>query len=202
MRLGDLDSLREDWLENGENEYVYDTNSFLASIDEQPTIDPETLPVVQELREKVQTLQKKLDDWEYWMGYRKRIVDESARQDRAAVKVMQKRCEKIIAEMRQDLAKVTAERDAAQKLLAEHSGVAGCSIITTCFGYPMDKVRELIEADRAGLCVALPPRKLTEAEIMEAEKLNAKIGRIIDNAVVELFARKAAEAALKGENVE
>lgn len=51
MRLGDLDALREDWLENGENEYVYDTNSFLASIDEQPTIDPETLPIVRQLRE-------------------------------------------------------------------------------------------------------------------------------------------------------
>lgn len=43
MRLIDADTLREDWLENGENEHVYDTNAFLASIDEQPTI--ETVPV-------------------------------------------------------------------------------------------------------------------------------------------------------------
>lgn len=53
MRLGDLDALRQDWLENGENEYVYDTNSFLESIDEQPTIDPEDLPIVKELREQL-----------------------------------------------------------------------------------------------------------------------------------------------------
>lgn len=59
MRLGDLDALREDWLENGENEYIYDTNSFLASIDEQPTIDPETLPIVQQLREELEN--KKLE---------------------------------------------------------------------------------------------------------------------------------------------
>ena len=53
MRLGDLDALRDDWLENGENEYVYDTNSFLSSIDDQPTIDPETLSIVRELREEL-----------------------------------------------------------------------------------------------------------------------------------------------------
>ena len=44
MRLIDADALREEWLENGENEYVYDTNAFLESIDEQPTI--EAVPVV------------------------------------------------------------------------------------------------------------------------------------------------------------
>jgi len=43
MRLIDADTLREDWLYNGENEPVYDTNNFLYSIDEQPTIDPESL---------------------------------------------------------------------------------------------------------------------------------------------------------------
>lgn len=105
----------------------------------------------------------------------------------------------IVRQLMEELNRVTAERDAAQKLLAERSGVSGCGTITTCFGYPMDKVRELVESDRAGLCVAIPPRKLTEDEIMEAEKLNAKIGRIIGNAVVELFARKATEAAMKGD---
>lgn len=39
-RLGDLDALRKDWLENGENEYVYDTNAFLDSLDDTPTIIP------------------------------------------------------------------------------------------------------------------------------------------------------------------
>ena len=39
-RLIDADAMRQDWLENGENEYVYDTNSFLDSIDNAPTIIP------------------------------------------------------------------------------------------------------------------------------------------------------------------
>lgn len=39
MRLIDADAMREEWLENGENEYVYDTNAVLDSIDEQPTVD-------------------------------------------------------------------------------------------------------------------------------------------------------------------
>ena len=39
MRLVDADAMRQDWLENGENEYVYDTNAVLDSIDAQPTID-------------------------------------------------------------------------------------------------------------------------------------------------------------------
>lgn len=38
-RLIDADKLREHWLTNGENEYIYDTNAFLDSIDEQPTVD-------------------------------------------------------------------------------------------------------------------------------------------------------------------
>ena len=44
MRLIDADTMREDWLENGENEYVYDTNAVLDSIDDQPTVD--AVPVV------------------------------------------------------------------------------------------------------------------------------------------------------------
>ena len=39
-RLIDADALREDWLENGENEHVYDTNAMLDSIDNSPTIVP------------------------------------------------------------------------------------------------------------------------------------------------------------------
>ena len=39
MRLIDADAMREDWLETGENEYVYDTNAVLNSIDAQPTVD-------------------------------------------------------------------------------------------------------------------------------------------------------------------
>lgn len=39
MRYIDADALRADWLENGDNEYVYDTNAFLESIDNAPTAD-------------------------------------------------------------------------------------------------------------------------------------------------------------------
>ena len=39
VRLIDANVMREDWLENGENEYVYDTNAVLNSIDAQPTVD-------------------------------------------------------------------------------------------------------------------------------------------------------------------
>lgn len=44
MRRIDADALREDWLENGENEYVYDTNAVLESLDAAPTVD--AVPVV------------------------------------------------------------------------------------------------------------------------------------------------------------
>ena len=39
VRLIDANTMREDWLENGENEHVYDTNAVLDSIDAQPTVD-------------------------------------------------------------------------------------------------------------------------------------------------------------------
>ena len=38
-RLIDANAMRDDWMENGENEYVYDTNAVLDSIDSQPTVD-------------------------------------------------------------------------------------------------------------------------------------------------------------------
>lgn len=38
-RYIEADKMREDWLENGENEYVYNTNAVLDSIDAQPTAD-------------------------------------------------------------------------------------------------------------------------------------------------------------------
>ena len=43
-RLIDANAMRADWLENGENEYVYDTNAVLDNIDSQPTID--AVPVI------------------------------------------------------------------------------------------------------------------------------------------------------------
>lgn len=38
-KLISVNVLRQDWLENGENDYVYDTNAVLESIDAQPTVD-------------------------------------------------------------------------------------------------------------------------------------------------------------------
>ena len=38
-RYIDADKMRQEWLEHGENEYVYDTNAVLDSIDAQPTAD-------------------------------------------------------------------------------------------------------------------------------------------------------------------
>lgn len=45
VRLIDANAMRNEWLEHGENEYVYDTNAVLASIDEQPTLT-EYAPIV------------------------------------------------------------------------------------------------------------------------------------------------------------
>ena len=47
-----------------------------------------------------------------------------------------------------ELEQVKRERDAAQALLAETSGVIGSAPITTAFGVPLDRLRELVEADR------------------------------------------------------
>ena len=56
----------------------------------------------------------------------------------------------VVRQLREELAMVTAERDAAQRLLAEHSGVVGMKKVTTCFGCPLDKVLELVLAYRDG----------------------------------------------------
>ena len=50
--------------------------------------------------------------------------------------------------LRADLARVTAERDAAQALLAEISGAIGSAPITATHGVPLERIRELVEADR------------------------------------------------------
>lgn len=61
QRLIDANALREDWLENGENEYVYDTNSFLCSLDDAPTISPEFMPIVRHLREELERVTAERD---------------------------------------------------------------------------------------------------------------------------------------------
>lgn len=83
--------------------HTHEHKHFLCMIAHQPTIDPETLPIVRQLRE--------------------------------------------------ELARVTAERDAAQRLLAEHSGVVGMKKVTTCFGCPLDRVLELVTADKERRCI-------------------------------------------------
>ena len=50
-RMIDASAMRDDWLENGENEYVYDTNAVLDSIDAQPTIDAVPVSKLEELRD-------------------------------------------------------------------------------------------------------------------------------------------------------
>ena len=58
--------------------------------------------------------------------------------------------------LRAELEKVMRERDAAQSLLAGRIGVRGAEPITTAFGLPIDRLRELAKADREGRCVVLP----------------------------------------------
>lgn len=62
----------------------------------------------------------------------------------AALSTLQAKNEKLRAE----LESVRAERNAAEALLAERSGVTGSAPITTAFGVPLERIRELVEADR------------------------------------------------------
>ena len=55
-----------------------------------------------------------------------------------------------ITETYKELEQVKQERDAAQSLLAERIGVRGAEPITTAFGLPLDRLRELAQADREG----------------------------------------------------
>lgn len=52
-----------------------------------------------------------------------------------------------------ELEQAKRERNAAQALLAEISGVTGSAPITTAFGVPLERIRELVEADIEGRCV-------------------------------------------------
>ena len=56
-----------------------------------------------------------------------------------------------IPTLQAELEQVKRERDAAQSLLAERIGVRGAEPITTAFGLPLDRLRELAQADREGI---------------------------------------------------
>ena len=73
---------------------------------------------------------------------------------------------KGLGEMSADLARVTAERDAAQALLAEISGVIGSAPITAAFGVPLERIRELVEADREGRCVVMEDLTISDLQQM------------------------------------
>ena len=55
-----------------------------------------------------------------------------------------------LSTLQAELEQVKRERDAAQSLLAERIGVRGAEPITTAFGLPLDRLRELAQADREG----------------------------------------------------
>lgn len=133
MRLIDADAL----LDKQESLYMKGNVLFhgvtACAIENAQTIDPEELPIVQELRAQVKEQKEQLDHLEYW-GLDREIVLEYAAQDRAAVNVMRKHCEKTIAELRAELKRVTAERDAAIKDRAELADFELTVCEQFCFG--------------------------------------------------------------------
>ena len=94
MNLIDVDTLKE------KEQYIPCGNNLLfhgvtaATIDAMPAVDPENLPIVQELRAEVAELKDQLQNLEYWQ-----------------------RCEKTIAELREELKRVMAERDATMSFI-------------------------------------------------------------------------------------
>lgn len=117
----------------GVNKGLNIARSAIRNVDAVEPIDPETLPIVQELQAQVKEQKEQLGHLKYW-GLDRKIVLESAAQDRAAVNVMRKRCEKTIAELRAELKRVTAERDAAMKYRAELADYLLATCGKYCFG--------------------------------------------------------------------
>ena len=125
QRLIDANAFKECWKPG----VIGDT--LRRVIDEQPPIDPESLPIVQQLRAEIKRLNDEIADRE------QHSIDQHGE----------------IHWYRDELNRVTAERDAAQAMLGENSGATGTGPIKTCFGYPLDKVWRLVQADREGRCV-------------------------------------------------
>lgn len=72
------------------------------------TVDPESMPIVKELRGQAQSLEERLERLKYWDLERQRLI-KSSNEDRAAVNVMRKHCEKTIAELRAELRQAKIE---------------------------------------------------------------------------------------------
>lgn len=162
MRLGDLDSVEQkvkaksDWLfDSGEPILSGAVMAVCGIIHNQPSIDPESLPIVQQLRAEI----KRLND---------------------------------------GLKRVTAERDAAQTLLGENCGATGTGPIRMCFGYPLDKVQRLVQADREGRCVVIPDFvwKIGETQGVVKVPYRSWMGRFIGTKFYKTE-KEAAEAALE-----
>lgn len=106
----------------GVNKGLNIARSAIRNVDAVEPIDPETLPLVQELRKQVDSMNNRLSYIEFWER-NLRYVFNSAAEDRAAVKTMRKHCEQTIFELRKELEHVTAERDAA---IADLKRIAIC----------------------------------------------------------------------------
>lgn len=61
------------------------------------------------------------------------------------------------------------ELDAAREIIAKDIGMTDAGPIKTCFGYPFWRVRELVEADRAGRCFITPFVAMVEQSLMNGE---------------------------------
>lgn len=61
------------------------------------------------------------------------------------------------------------ELDAAREIIGKDMGTTDTRPIKTCFGYPFWRVRELVEADRAGQCFITPFVAMVEQSLMNGE---------------------------------
>lgn len=138
-----------------------------------------------------------------------------------AVKAEQIRDLTDAPKLRAELEQVKMECDAAKSTLAERIGVRGAEPITTAFGLPLDRLRELAQADRKG---KIPKYTIGDTiydrfgdawEVTAVERLLLsgepkwiyRCGHIGTNDYCalwefEVVTRAEAEAALKGEQEE
>lgn len=125
-------------------------------------------------------------------------------------------CSRAITELLARAEAAEKERDAAKAIIAQDIGVTGVDAIKTCFGYPLEKVKELVESDREGRLIVLDQDTVLSmlagaSAIRQNNRLclstylfdmKKKYGGPfqIDYIVAEENLRKIGYAALKGEN--